>query len=294
MKRKGNNMVTIVHQNSNNRSMNKKNNIVLYVLSFILLCSGCDLQKSIDSDKYTDYISREIMEKYENGNIKGELIVLNDSIKVILKYYENGQLDSETIYLNDLLNEQFLYYESGELEIEVLYSNNVKIKDNAYYETGELKTKIIVINDSVQYVLYYAKNGNLESESFMSNDTTLNGLSSNYYNNGQLKSQHQFKQGVLHGFSKYWTEEGFLYHVSYRKNGLLDSTYEEWYPTGEVLSKGTFKEGTGYLRYYHKNGKMQKEGKLVNNKEEGVWEYYDENGKKSNEYYYKDGIELNK
>ena len=81
-----------------------------------------------------------------------------------------------------------------------------------------------------------------------------------------------------------------IYQYIYKKDGILNGDFQEWYPNGKVKAKAIFTNGNGYIYYYYENGKLQKEGNIINEKETGLWKYYYENGIKRSEGYYKNGI----
>ena len=193
------------------------------------------------------YIHYEIVESYNNGNIKKEFIisiVANDSIFI----------------------------------------------DKDYYENGNLKQKYTSIYDTI-HVIYYNEDGSLENSSrfVMSKDSAGVDIFTLYYKNGNKEKEHQMTNGIQNGYSKHWTEDGFLWHYSYRTDGLLDGDYLELYASGEIRAKAFFIKGEGYIQYYYENGKMMKQGNYSNNNEEGLWTFYYENGNKRSEGYYNNG-----
>ena len=43
---------------------------------------------------------------------------------------------------------------------------------------------------------------------------------------------------------------------------------------------------------YHANGHKESEGNLRDNKKHGLWTFWDENGQKTSEIHYKNGVEV--
>jgi hypothetical protein len=55
---------------------------------------------------------------------------------------------------------------------------------------------------------------------------------------------------------------------------------------GTLKSEGNFNKGSGEYREYYASGKLKAKGKLVNDKKEGKWEYFYEDGKREGECDY--------
>lgn len=182
-------------------------------------------------------------------------------------------------------------YNNEEFQDELVRENDTVEVFNTYRKDGRLETRTTYIHDSIIIKEVFLGNGNLESRSqgVVYDDGNTVMTNSFYYENGYKRAEHQFVNDILNGYSKYWNEDGFLWHCSYRKNGLLDGNYEEWYPSGKMQAKGFFENGSGHIHYYYENGYILKEGHLKNDKEDGVWIYYYENGMKQSEGLYENG-----
>ena len=63
------------------------------------------------------------------------------------------------------------------------------------------------------------------------------------------------------------------------KNGLMDGNYVEYYDNGSMEKKGRFIKGKkdGIWHYYNENGKLLTEGSFKNDVKHGSWiEYFDD------------------
>jgi antitoxin component YwqK of YwqJK toxin-antitoxin module len=89
-----------------------------------------------------------------------------------------------------------------------------------------------------------------------------------YYENGQLKSQKFYKDGIIDGEQKVWYESGKLLIKYCYKDGLQDGEYKEYYESGKLKSK----------RFY------------IDGMLDGEQKEWFENGKLSVQQFYKDGI----
>jgi len=76
-----------------------------------------------------------------------------------------------------------------------------------------------------------------------------------YFDNGNLKSEETYKNGVLDGESKYYYE-----------NGSVKAIHYNW------------KKWTVYQKNYYDNGKLKSEGGYRDFSKKGEWLYYNEDG----------------
>ena len=90
------------------------------------------------------------------------------------------------------------------------------------------------------------------------NNGQKEGLWTDVYPNGQLKSEGNYKNGLKEGLHKGWSEDGTL-------------TLEGFYQNGKA---------NGVMKWYHEKGHLAGEGKMVDDKRVGPWKICDiqENG----------------
>ncbi len=109
-----------------------------------------------------------------------------------------------------------------------------------------------------------------------------------------------------------WYENGTVYSEQFYKNGLMTGVWKNYHTDGTVADIIDFENGKA--SYFHKNGKVQSEGKItgqmgqegkwtlyyengqvnaegnyINGKKDGVWTWYDVKGKKTDEQTYQNG-----
>ena len=69
------------------------------------------------------------------------------------------------------------------------------------------------------------------------------GIIKSYYENGNLESEGNFKDGKLEGLSKLYYENGILQiEVSY-KNGKIDGIMRNYYKNGDLIAEHYYKDG---------------------------------------------------
>ena len=106
----------------------------------------------------------------------------------------------------------------------------------------------------------------------MTTETPKNGLHTKYYDDGQKKSEANFK------------------------DDKLDGKYTEWYENGQIKLESNWKEEKlfGKMTYWHENGQKESEGNWKDGKKHGIFTEWDENGQKKSEENWKDGKDVEK
>lgn len=134
-------------------------------------------------------------EYYQNGNILHKGYYVDGKIKIFKNYYENGQLERSFISpdpLHAILN---LYFENGQPRQRITYYDGKPQKVYEYYESGLPK-----LAEEKEKNLKYAISrkewfigGQLFKELEMTDLKEKHFKASEYYPNGQLKEQGQYR-----------------------------------------------------------------------------------------------------
>lgn len=80
---------------------------------------------------------------------------------------------------------------------------------------------------------------------------------------------------------EFYPNGGLKLRAEVNESNILNGLYEEYYETGEIKVKSTYKNGkiTDTVFTFHKNGKIESKGIQRNNLPIGWWNYYDLEGK---------------
>lgn len=97
------------------------------------------------------------------------------------------------------------------------------------------------------------------------------------YENGQVHSIENFKNGKLNGEFKEFFENGNLSQIGSFKNGDMKNI-KVFYENGNLKFEQNLKERKGKYRGYYPNGQLEEEGEVFQGEETGLWKYYDEDG----------------
>lgn len=92
------------------------------------------------------------------------------------------------------------------------------------------------------------ENGQLKTEEEIK-DGKLHGLTSIWHDNGQLEYEIKYKDGLANGKSRLWESTGVLASEAEWKDGKLHGTYKQYY-NGNLVEEIEYKEG---FRVYEEN-----------------------------------------
>ncbi len=81
------------------------------------------------------------------------------------------------------------------------------------------------------------------------------------------------KKEDFKGYVTYFYSDGSDYKKEKYKNGVLDGSYKEYYPTGELKIDGVYDRGVKERAWkiYYKTGKIKTKGKYRNGEKVGEW-----------------------
>ncbi len=180
--------------------------------------------------------------------------------------------------------------------------------DTTYYQNGKIKSIGTLVDGEKEGLWkYYHVTGMLILEINWEDDK-LDGISRNYFNNGKLSKEDNFKNGILIS-SKDWDVDGRLISQSYldEDGKIIDcKSYEKnqdtsnYYKTGQLESEGNYKSygnnsncpkggKDGIWKHYYKTGKLESEGNYIDDKKDGLWKHYYESGQLKETVNWKDG-----
>lgn len=203
------------------------------------------------------------LENYKDGVIEG----------IVEEYYTNGSINTQKNFVKSLMDGvQSVYYATGGKKTTYEYKAGKQegIETN-YYSNGSLKFEILMKNEKYEGPLtQYYKNGHImEKSTFKDNNRT--GKFENYYNYPEkaIKSESTYEKGIAVGDYK-----------SYYWNGKPD----------EIRFYNKEGENDGILKNYFDNGTISSEESFTGGKRDASSKYYDESGKITEEYIYKNDI----
>ncbi|MFH1202149.1 MAG: toxin-antitoxin system YwqK family antitoxin [Candidatus Omnitrophota bacterium] len=145
-----------------------------------------------------------------------------------------------------------------------------------------------MISDSIAKEYY--PNGQLLWE-LNYKDNKREGLNKIYYWNGNLMAERNYKDGRLEGLVKEYYENGKFKSERNYKNGKLEGISKEYYYSGDLLSELNYRYGKleGIGKIYNYNGQLIQEANYKDNKLESISKSYYFDGELEKEASYKNG-----
>jgi antitoxin component YwqK of YwqJK toxin-antitoxin module len=153
-------------------------------------------------------------------------------------------------------------------------------------EFDSLRFKIVlpdsVLANSKAYRGYYAN----ERQSVMFEgritNNKMNGIWRSYYENGNLKSSVNYKDGKVDGIAYFYyndNKESTMAEVIYEQD-IMTGIYQEFFQNGAQKVKLNHKNGQmhGDAEFYYPTGRIKVKGEYKNNEKRGKWLIYNENG----------------
>jgi antitoxin component YwqK of YwqJK toxin-antitoxin module len=123
-------------------------------------------------------------------------------------------------------------------------------------------------------------------------DSPYTGKYFEFHDNGQKKSEENYKDGKYDGLTVYWYENGGKAGEGNFKDGKPDGLTVSWHENGQKKTEINYKDGKydGPAVGWHDNG--QKEGEINFGKQHGLSVLWHKNGQKKAEGNYKDGTPI--
>ena len=129
-------------------------------------------------------------------------------------------------------------------------------------------------------------------EGFLKDDICMDGGLKTYrYENGEIKSEENYKDGKLDGKRTSWYVNGQIESEGIYKDNVRDGERTTWYYSGEIKSKENYNNGKldGKRTTWHKIGQIESEGIYKDNRIDGKRTTWYFNGQIQSEQNYKDG-----
>ncbi len=111
------------------------------------------------------------------------------------------------------------------------------------------------------------------------------------YDNGQISTKAQFKDGVEIGTESNWYPNGQMASKLNYKDGKLDGLMQTWYVNGQKKTEFTYKNNQldGQATRWYDNGEKNLTVNYDDGQKDGLYTSYYANGKKATQANYDDG-----
>lgn len=150
----------------------------------------------------------------------------------------------------------------------------------SYFSLVVLLTVMVSCGDAVSVKKDYWDNGNLKSELRYENGM-LNGSCVWYMANGKKQLEVTYRNDTMDGLMRRWHENGNLMEETWYKNGVQDSVYREYSLKGILIAEGYYVDGelNGEFHRWYENGQVFQEGVFADGMMDGSWLVFYSDGK---------------
>lgn len=153
--------------------------------------------------------------------------------------------------------EEVYYYENGNVQFKYQEQDDFLYLES-YYETGELMSKGFLKNEEPEKEYYeYYKNGNIKVEGNFKNGLK-DGVQKWYHENGEKYKIIGYEAGVEKGIYELYSSSGLVQYKGIKDSLHIGLQYE-YYENGN-LKRIFEKEGNDTIKYtlYNENGAIEK------------------------------------
>lgn len=213
----------------------------IFILFFLSLIFFSFSQNDINPNGYNVFY-------HQNGNKSSEGILVDGKPEGWWKSYnEDGKIISEGNRKNFLLDSTWTFYDNeGNKTLEINYKEGKKEGLRIQYWKDE----------------YVVENWHKD---------TLSGNVNTYDSSGWVKKTTPFLNGKAHGMEKSFDKEGNVKAIAHFYQGIL--TKREYINHTDQLG-----QKQGNWKFFWENGNIKLEGHYTNDKKDGFFKEYDENG----------------
>ncbi|CZF79406.1 MORN repeat variant [Grimontia celer] len=231
---------------------------------------GADFKQNTEM-KVEEYQTQAIKVKasYVNGELDGEYLYFHSNGKLADKlYFDKGSKEGEWTS----------YDTEGRVIEKGSYQGNVKIGVWEAYEEGALVERADHLKEQrVKYSSFHM-NGQPKERGQYYQDMKVGGWE--YFDShGRIEKKGTFENGMKQGA---WLtfKEGIKHSTSNYQRDFRQGDYQKYYPSGKVFFHCTMKNDKcdGKFTIYHENGKVSEEGNYLSGYREGPVTFFYESG----------------
>ena len=201
-------------------------------------------------------------EYYSNGKLESEFNYKNGKKEGLCReWYSDGKLESEFNY-KDNKKEGFCkkWYSNGEQKFDGTYKNEKKEGLHIYWnENGdwtsiknydadrETYLKKEGLSQEIRDLLpnkitqRHTRNSNNGEVLYRNTSILFSGIYQEYYSNGELESEFNYKNGKKEGLCREWYSDGKLESEFNYKENKKEGFCKKWYSNGKQKFEGNFK-----------------------------------------------------
>ena len=260
-------------------------NKILIILSLVLLAScGLSQEEKRQVEMEQQRIEQEASEKLAQEkviriaavtcSIMGETRNMDAAVRVREMNDAREKIGGEPFLRGDsAIQESFEYGLCQELVLDDSYKEILQSRKDAKRERERIAAE----------KLAEEKRRAAEKQRIADSKPTVK---ETFYSNGKLESRINYQPksdgGKEHGLSEWYFQNGQLASKSNYKDGKQDGLSERYDQNGKDISNSSWE-------YYYENGQLKQKGNFKDGELDGLFEWYDENGQLISKTCFKNG-----
>ncbi|MDA7887269.1 toxin-antitoxin system YwqK family antitoxin [bacterium] len=224
-------------------------------------------------------------------------------------WFESGQKKIEETHASGQLIESKYWHESGQIESESSYSDGQGsfsrlTNSTSWDKKGQITEEVISKGDKIYTKVFkHYDDGQLKSESSYTakHPQTLKekvaDIGLTLAMGPSASSPQRLREGrVREGLSRQWFANGQKQSEQNYTDGKLNGLSTFWFANGQKQSEQNYTDGklNGLSTFWFENGTKKSERPYKNGELNGIGVYWNEYGEKVEEWLYKDGIAIEK
>jgi len=234
---------------------------------------------------------------FRNGAVSSTAMYKDDQRNgVALAYYKNGKERSRVSYEKG-------QQEGGSIERDeegrIVMSDDFKkghLKKISYYNvlTNQLIRENSIDDKAKNVIRIYHKSGHLNKEAVCDRNGQYNGEYKEYYLNGKVRVEKQFKDGNAIGNYKEYFANGSVEVDANYTNNELDGMYTKYFFNEQIAEEGMYEGGKkqGYWYVYDNLGNLLEKNYYMEDLQHGWNNSYLPGGKLEQKAYYDRQLEI--
>ncbi len=205
------------------------------------------------------------IQKFANGEIVPEAEELKQ-YEIRYDYYPGGKVKIVGSYRNDLPD-----------GVRREFDENGKIVKGYIFRDGVLTEEGIIDEKGLKQGQFkeYFENGALKSQGEYKDSKPI-GEWKYYYADGTMEQEGRFDSRGRHvGEWNWYYSNGNVWKTEFYENGLLEGNYIEYDISGKIIVKGEFFDGVETGQWFWEIGDTREEGNFIDGQYSGVWKTTD-------------------
>lgn len=250
----------------------------------------------LKTDYYPDG-SPKIVGSYKDGIAEGVRREYSPEGKIVAAYIMSQGIVASSGIIDETGVRQGKwtdYHENGKVKAIGIYEDNIRVGEWKFYHDNDTLEQIGSYNkkgNSIGTWRWYYNDGRLRREENF-NDGVPTGMMKEYDALGGILVEGEYTDGEQNGFWKTsvhgWREEGEYL------DGVKEGVWKIYYPSNQIFFEGKFSDDTPNEKHvwYYANGNVKVSGNFSMGVRDGDWKYFNEDGQLFLTVVYDSGNEI--